>query len=289
LIIETDSIIDALHPSREEALAAWAQRVRENRLQAERVREATERPDFYAPTAAMFKSDPFRKGDVSLDNLHSLVKPGETWLDIGSGAGRNALPLALLAGEVIAVDPSRAMLSGLRQGMQESGIQNIRIIEGRWPLHKPLPSDVALISHVGYDIENIGPFLEAMEASARRLCVALFFDGPPAAPAARFWPAVHGEERVALPSLREFLVLQAARGCLCEVKLIETRPQSYGDRDSLLAFLRQQLFIEPGGKKDVLLQRLMAESVQEESGRIFLKRKPGLLGMVSWRPDVIFT
>jgi SAM-dependent methyltransferase len=281
-MFQTNSARDALHPSEEKALAAWARRVRENRLQAERVREAPEHPDFYAPTASMFKSDPFRTGDMSLDSLRSLVIPGETWLDIGSGAGRNALPLALVAGEVIAVDPSSAMLAGLRQGMAEYGIQNIRIIEGRWPLHNPPSTDAVLISHVGYDIEDLGPFLKAMEACAHRLCAALFFDGPPAAPAARFWPNIHGEERVPLPSLSEFLALQIARGRLCEVKLIETRPQSYANRDSLLAFLRQQLFIEPGGKKDGLLQQLMTQSIREDEGRFYLNRKPGLLGMVSW-------
>ena len=37
-----------------------------------------------------------------LDILLSLARPGETWLDIGAGAGRYALPLALHVREVIA-------------------------------------------------------------------------------------------------------------------------------------------------------------------------------------------
>jgi SAM-dependent methyltransferase len=285
-VFEPDFTKDSLQPSGEAVLGAWARRVRENRIQAERFREAPEGSDFYAYTASMFRSDPRRTGDAFLDHLRSMVKPGETWLDIGSGAGRNALPLALFAGEVIAIDPSVAMLAGLRQGMEENGINNVRIIEGRWPLPNPPLADVTMISHVGYDIENLGPFLEAMEASSRRLCVAVFFDGPPAAPAAQFWPAIHGENRVSLPALREFLILQIARGRLFEVKLIETQPQRYVNRDMMLSFLRQQLFIETGGKKDLLLQQLISEKIKEHDGRFVLNPRTGLLGVVSWKPQV---
>ena len=60
---------DALRPTEEEALAAWAARVRANREQAERVREAPERPDFYAPVAAAFKADPRRTDEPLLEGI----------------------------------------------------------------------------------------------------------------------------------------------------------------------------------------------------------------------------
>ena len=58
-----------------------------------------------------------------------------------------------------------------------------------------MAADVALISHVGYDVEDIGPFLDAMEGSARRLCVAVLLERPPPTPADRLWPLIHGVER----------------------------------------------------------------------------------------------
>ena len=64
--------------------------------------------------------------------------------------------------------------------------------------------DVALISHLGYDVEDIGPFLDAMEAAARRLCVAVLLEQPPPTEADRLWPAVHGVERAALPRYPSF-------------------------------------------------------------------------------------
>ncbi|MGH2632368.1 MAG: class I SAM-dependent methyltransferase [Tepidiformaceae bacterium] len=205
---------DVLRFDKDAAIAAWASRVRANREQAERVREAPERPDFYAPVASAFRADPRRSGEPALDALRALVVPGETWLDIGAGGGRYALPIALLAGEVIAVDPSDAMLGILREGTTDHAISNITPLQGRWPMESPPEADVSLIAHVAYDIEEFGAFLDAMEASARRLCVAVLQAQSPAAVAARFWPAVHGEARSALPALPEFLALQLARGRL---------------------------------------------------------------------------
>ena len=106
------------------------------------------------------------------------------------------------------------MLGVLREGMAEHGIQNVRVVEGRWPAaaDPSLQADVAFIAHVGYDVEQIGPFLDAMERSARRLCVAMLFWRRPTWAMDRLWPAVHGVERALLPAMREMVTLLMARG-----------------------------------------------------------------------------
>jgi SAM-dependent methyltransferase len=272
------------YPSEEEALSHWARLVRQNREQAERFREAPERPDFYAPIASVFKSDPRKTGDPVLNILMEMSKPEDTWLDIGAGGGRYTLPLALRVREVTAVEPSSAMREVLSRGIADNNIKNIRILADRWPMKESPQADVALISHVGYDIEDIGGFLEAMETSSRHRCVAVFRDGSPAAPANLFWPLVHGEERVPLPSLREFLVLQIARGHLCEVRLTTQDSPGYASTEVHIAFLRQQLFIQPGGAKDRLLTKLVQEQVKEKDGSLQITGKPGIIGVVSWTP-----
>jgi len=275
---------DALSPTAEEALQAWGARVRGNREQAERVREAPERPDFYAPIASVFAADPRRTDEPALDVLRSMVRPGETWLDIGAGGGRYALPLALLANEVIALDPSGGMLDVLRASMAEHSVKNVRIVQSRWPSEESVHADVCLISHVGYDIEAIGPFLDAMEASARRMCVAVLLARSPASAAEPFWPAVHGEPRVPLPALPEFLGLLLARGRLFEVHLGERPPMSHPSMDAIVAFLRQQLFVEPGSAKDQRLQELARDGVREAQGRFWISSEAIPLGVVTWAP-----
>ena len=276
---------DDLRPTAANALQAWRRRVSANREQAERVREGAPPSDFYAAVASDFRVDPRRTDEPALDILRSLVKPGETWLDIGSGGGRYALPLALLAKEVIAVEPSEGMGAVLREGMAAHGIPNVRVLPARWPMTAAAPvADVALIAHIGYDIEDIGPFLDAMEAAARRLCVAVLVTPSPPHPAEPFWPPIHGEARVSLPALTEFLVLLLARGRLFDLRLTERTPLAHAERDAPLRWLYQQLFVAPDTDKGRRLAALARDAITERAGRWALSWQPVTLGVVTWRP-----
>ena len=83
-----------------------------------------------------------------------------------------------------------------------TGSRTSRTEELRWPPGDgdlaPFAADVALIAHVGYDIEAIGPFVAAMEAAARRLCVAVLMERQPSSIADVCWPPVY--ERAAGPA-----------------------------------------------------------------------------------------
>ena len=273
-----------LIPSEEEALDAWARQVRANRDQAEAYRQGTESADFYAPVAGGFSADPRRTDEPLLNVLLDMVGPAETWLDIGAGGGRYTLPIALRAKAAIAVDPSPGMLGVMRESMRQHGVDNVSIVEGRWPAVGPLDADVSFISHVGYDIEDIGPFLDAMERSARKLCVAVLLAKSPAAVAEPFWPVVHGVARSPLPALPEFVALQLARGRLCEVSLFERTPTAYPDRAAAERFLRQQLFIPAGGEADRRLQTALDAVPVGTDGALTLGSAAVPVGLVSWHP-----
>jgi SAM-dependent methyltransferase len=274
---------DVLRPSAASALEAWAARVRANREQVDQFREANP-SDFYAPVAGMFRADPRRTDEPVLDHLLALVQPEDVVLDIGAGGGRYALPLALASREVIAVEPSDGMRQVLAASMAEFGIRNVQAVDGRWPADAAgIAGDVALISHLGYDVEEIGPFLDAMESAARRLCVAVLLSQPPPTEADRFWSLVHGVERAALPSLPEFLTLLLARGRLFEVQLVDRSPQAFAAPEQALTTLRQQLWTAPGSDKDLRLEAAARERLQERNGRFALSWDPVPVGIVTWR------
>ena len=269
-----------------EALADWAMRVRRNREQAERHRRAApDGGDFYAPIASWFRADPRREGDAVLEALRGLVRPDETALDIGAGGGRYALPLALHAREVIAVEPSEGMRAVLREGMETHGIANVRVLAEAWPCAEPPAADVALIAHVGYDVEAIGPFLEAMEAAAARRCVAVLFSRPPPSRADPFWEAIHGEPREPLPALPQFLALQRARGRRCETAYVDAGAPGWDSAEDALRFLRQQLWVAPDGPEEARLRELLSRHARiDADGRVVFRRDVGALGVVSWEP-----
>jgi SAM-dependent methyltransferase len=268
-------------------LDRWAERVRANRVQAERLRE-TDSPDFYAPVSNLFVADPRRTGEPALDALLASAGADETWLDIGAGAGRYALPLALKVREVVAVEPSGGMRRALRTGMAEHGISNVRVVAGSWPESVDelgdLPAvDVALIAHVSYDIEHVGPFLDAMEAASRLRCMAMLTDTSPASVADPFWPIVHGEVRVSLPALPDLVEVLRARGRDPRVQTVDRSPRTFDSVPALTAFLRRQLFIEEGGDKDVHFRAILPDMIARKGGGWTLAERPaGSLGVVTW-------
>jgi len=163
-------------------------------------------------------------------------------------------------------------------------------VEGRWPLGDPtlaaeLRCEVALIAHVGYDIEAIGAFLDAMEASSGRLCVAVLGEHVPSRPAGRFWPPVHGEERIELPALPEFVEVLRERGREPSVTLVPQVPRTYRSRDDLLRWIRNQLFLHAGSERDRRAEACLdAWLVDGGHGVVLDHQVPITLGIVAWAP-----
>ena len=274
---------------------AWAARVRANADQVDRHREVPDGADFYAPVTSLFRADPTRTDEPVLAALLDLVRPGETWLDIGAGAGRYALPiarsLAPSGGAVVAIDPSDGMLSSLREVAAEHAIENVRIIRGRWPAvseaqAERLVGDVALIAHVGYDIEAIGPFVAAMERAARRLCLAVLMERQPASVADPCWPPVWGEDRVPLPAFPEFVELLEAMGRDPSILRLEREPRRFTSRDELEGFLRRQLWTEKGSEADRRFLSSLDRLIEVDAeGRVGLAgQRPLPIGVISWSP-----
>ncbi len=273
--------------------ADWADRVRRNREQVERLRETPEDADHYGPVTALFRDDPRRAGDDILEAVLRLAQPGDTWLDVGAGAGRYAFPLALAIRAVIAVDPSAAMVEALKDGMREHGISNVHVIEGRWPEAStaliPLPcADVAFIANVGHDTELIGPFIDLLDSAARRACVAVMQEQPPASMAAPFFEAVHGEPRTPLPALPDFIDLLDARGTPPQIEILERPARAWRSREEILTFLRRQTWVSPGSEKDARLGRALDLSLRPAAGatgRFHLGlAEPTRIGIVRWSP-----
>jgi hypothetical protein len=183
------------------------------------------------------------------------------------------------------------MLDALLELQTEHGVTDVEVVQTRWPPSDPaalarFAADVALIAHVGYDVESIGPFLRAMEAVAGRLCVAVLMERQPASIADACWPPVHGEARVALPALLDFVELLRALGRAPTVEMLTREPRTFASRDELEGFLRRQLWVEPGGAADQRFQAALDELVEVEAdGRIRLREQaPMAIGIVTWTP-----
>lgn len=275
-----------LRPTAEQALVAWRAIVQAERDQVEQLPNRPRPEDFYAPMAQQFRADPDRADDPVLDHLLALTRADETWLDLGAGGGRYSLPLARRVRRVYAVEPSHGMRSVLADAIQADGAGNLDVFAERWPGISAVPvADVGLISHVGYDIEDIGPFLQQMEAHARRLCVAVLFERAPIVDYAPLWEPVHGVKRVLLPGLREFMTLLFARNCAPEATVLSLGGRFFPDTDALHAAARRPLWVQEGSAEDERLAGAVRELAVHSPDGFTIGPAVRNLGIVTWKPE----
>jgi SAM-dependent methyltransferase len=274
-----------LRPSADDVAEAWRVQVTAERAQVEALPDRPRPEDFYGPVSDAFRADPHRTDEPILNLLRGLVDPAETWIDIGSGGGRYTLPIGLLAREVYAVDPSQGMRETLAASAAEHGITNLRIFAERWPCESEAPvADVAFISQVGYDIADIGPFIDQMEAHARRLCVAVLFQQAPISDFAPLWKLVHGEERVQLPALPQFLTLLFARGRSPEARVLSLEPRTFESIEALHRAFRRPLWVLDGTPEDERLDAAIRAMALQTAAGVRLSAQDRKLALVTWTP-----
>ncbi len=81
--------------------------------------------------------------EATLAAIRARVRPTDTLLDVGAGAGRFALPLADHVQRVTALDHARPMLDRIEQKMRRQQIRNIDLVERAWEAANIAPHDVA--------------------------------------------------------------------------------------------------------------------------------------------------
>jgi SAM-dependent methyltransferase len=271
------------------AIEHWNQRVRAHHAQSIKAQEATSwsTEDQWQPFASYFRADPRRTDDPILNRFLGTVTPATTALDVGGGAGRYALPLALNCRQVTVVEPSASMIKELRAGAQEAGVENLSIVQGLWEDVAVEPADVVLCANVVYDVADIAPFIQKLEDHAREQVWILIFMEPVSSLMSPFWEPVHGEKRIDPPAMPEFLMSLWEMDIYPNVEMFDPLPpQSAPTQDVALGFLRHFLYVRPGTDHDQRLQSAMTRLVVETpAGFTIRMAKPSRPALISWRPQ----
>src|SRR5499427_5881395 len=159
----------------------YAARVDAVLAQRTRLRGPQPPGDLFAGVPAdhpLLKSDPRRPLDPNLEMIASYIAPDDIVIDVGGGAGRVSLPLALRCREVINVEPSAAMGAGFWENAAQAEIVNARVVGGDWLEVDPPLGTVALVNHVTYLTREILPFINRLErAGSRRVLITV--NSPP--------------------------------------------------------------------------------------------------------------
>ena len=245
----------------------WRAMIEAEHAQSDRMRAAAPPQDHWQPYAQQFVADPCRTDDPLLDRLAREVGLQSTVIDVGAGAGRLALPLALRCRHVMAVEPSETMGSVFRRQAEEHGIRNVTLVEATWEEAEVEPADLVNCVHVVYTVREIEHFVKKLEAHARERVLVVLFKAPPQSQIYPLWKLVHGEERLPLPGLPEFGTILKELGIDYQVEMLPTSDsRGYDSSEQALELLSQRLYLSPDSEKRGQLGRSLPELLVEEDG-----------------------
>jgi 2-polyprenyl-3-methyl-5-hydroxy-6-metoxy-1,4-benzoquinol methylase len=268
------------------AAEAWKAQVEAHNEQTVRTRGDVVYEDMWSTLAQRFKDDSRRTDDPVVNLLAGWVTPESTVLDVGGGAGRYALPLALRSKHVTVVDPSPSMLEALRESAASAGIENVADVQAEWGEVAVEPHDLVLCANVVYGVAEIEPFVRGLENAARdRVAIVAYMDAP-LSRMSPIWREVHGEERIELPALRELLPVLWEMEIYPDVAML---PPAVGTRtlpnlETAIAMARHFLYIEAGSTKEQRLREIAPTFVMETAEGVTMRgasERPQ--GVVSWR------
>jgi len=267
-----------------DAAREWVAMVDAQRAQTARLREATPERDGWRRRAKEFR--PHRRveeKDPAIDAVLEHVRPEDTVLDIGAGGGRLAIPIARHCREVVAVEPSEAMLAQLGAQVAELGVSNVRTVASTWEDAVVEPADIALCCHV-YGLYGPEPWVRKMEAHARRRVIVIMFHRATPPNMHPLWAPVHGEKRLQTPALTHFERLLTEMGIRYEKTMLPDRAdRGYADFDAALSRAARHLFLVPGSEKHRRLERALRESLIETPDGLQLRwAVPMTPGLVTW-------
>jgi SAM-dependent methyltransferase len=211
------------------AAETYAARIDAVRTQRARLHGAPPPDDPWAgPTAQRFRADPHRPLDTNLVVLASHIRPEDVFLDVGGGAGRVALPMALRCREVITVDASPGMGAEFTAVAAEAGISNARFVHANWLEAVGFQGDVALTSNVTYFVREIVPFIEKLASAARRRVMITVWSVANPNQNAAIFRLVYGEDPVGVPGYRELLPVLWEMDILPDVHVLPGVPMVPG-------------------------------------------------------------
>ena len=271
------------------AIQAWKRRVETHHAQSEAVMAAAgwADDDFWQPYARFFRQDPRRTDDAVLNMLLSIADGMRSALDVGGGAGRMALPLALQCEQVHVVEPSGSMIEHLTAGANEANIGNVSVTQATWEAANVDAADLALCAHVLYGVADLEPFVRKLEGHANELVVILSFVESPMTRISAFWEPVHGEERVDMPALPELVNALWEMGIYPNVRMLPpVMPDLFEDRETALGQLRNRLYVKAGTAEDRRLQDAMERLLVEVDGGVAVRGvAPVRQGFLYWKPE----
>ncbi|MDQ2792213.1 MAG: SAM-dependent methyltransferase [Pseudonocardiales bacterium] len=227
-------------PLTSSAAARWRDLLQARAIPAEIRAAAPEDPSRHDP--ARFIPGETPEGTPSRRAaLRLLGTAGGTVLDVGCGAGAAGLALVPTVSHLTGVDHAEDMLRAFEQACEQRGLAH-RSVHGPWPQAAAQAgvADVVVSHHVGYNTLDLGPFVTALGAAARRGVVVELHAVHPGAWLDPLWAQFHGLHRPPPATADDVLAVFAEVGIHPEVQRW-IRPAQPRNPESELDFSMRRL------------------------------------------------
>ena len=180
--------------------------------------------DPWGAAARQFRFDPRRELDRNMLVIASYVQPDDIVADVGGGAGRVGLPLALQCKEVLNIEPSPGMGAEFETLVREANISNGRLIPSSFAEVQELTSDIVITADVTYFVRDIVAFIRKLEATASRRVMITIWSEPPPNRSGDFFALVYGEKQAVLPGLSQLMPVLSDMGIYPDVHVMSANP-----------------------------------------------------------------
>jgi SAM-dependent methyltransferase len=234
----------------------------------------------------LFRSRARRAGTrpATPSNLEAArhLPAGGSVLDVGAGGGAASLPLAGVAGRLVAVDESPEMVASFLAAAGQRGVA-AEGVEGSWPevAGRVGPADVVVCHHVLYNVADLAPFASALTGRARRRVVAELTDRHPLAGLRPLWRRFHDLDRPTGPGADDAVAALTTLGLAVDRQDWESRDRfGFDDFDQLVAFTRRRLCL-PASRDPEVAEALLAEGTRQVDG-VWVSGQPRRVTTLSW-------
>ncbi len=223
-----------------------------------------------------------------LQNLN--ISPGDRVLDIGSGPGTLALPLARAGARVTAIDPAEGMLAELREAALREGIDTITTIHSPWeeidPARDLAPPYDRVVASFSLTIPDIRPALAMMDAVAAEsgsVHIYWFADEPPWEQRyIALWEDLHGAPYHPRPKADCLFNVLYGMGVYADVQMHPIEEITlFSTTEEVIDHLSPRMGVETAEQREILRDYLREHLVPQD-GRLALSGR-STYAAIWWR------
>ena len=215
--------------------------------------------------------------------------PEYTVLDIGSGPGRLAIPIAKRVKTVTAIDPSRGMLAYLQENMEKEDVTNIVCINKRWEDIELdvdiVPHDVVIASH-SLAMLDIQEALAKIDATAKKSVYLFTFVAGPRGLMWMddgLWKEIHGKRHQTWSDYICLFNILHDMGIYANAEIWDSEFKlPYNTLDEVVNYW-QEVYNIPS-EKEAILREHLSRMLVEKGGTLYLNGK-SKCAVVWWRKN----